>query len=81
MSGLYGDMTDEELNFWERLPLVMQVLSTPQFGCWLIRRDKNREQSADVRPNVHGEWAKICWKAFRCSECKKISEYYTDFCV
>lgn len=36
--------------------------------------------TADVRPNVHGEWAKICWKAFRCSECKNISEYYTDFC-
>lgn len=38
------------------------------------------EPTTDVRPNVHGEWAKICWKAFRCSECKNISEYYTDFC-
>lgn len=36
--------------------------------------------TADVRENVHGEWAKICWKAFRCSECKKVSEYYTNFC-
>lgn len=27
-----------------------------------------------------GKWIKIHWKAFRCSECKGISEYYTDFC-
>lgn len=38
------------------------------------------QPTADVVEVVHGEWAKICWKAFRCSECKKISEYYTDFC-
>lgn len=36
--------------------------------------------TADVRENVRGEWIKIHWKAFRCSECKGISEYYTDFC-
>lgn len=36
--------------------------------------------TADVRENVHGEWIKIHWKAFRCSECKKVSEYYTNFC-
>ena len=36
--------------------------------------------TADVRENVKGEWIKIHWKAFRCSECKGISEYYTDFC-
>ena len=36
--------------------------------------------TADVRENKHGVWIKIHWKAFRCSECKGISEYYTDFC-
>ena len=36
--------------------------------------------AADVRENEHGEWTKIHWKAFRCSECKGISEYYTNFC-
>ncbi len=36
--------------------------------------------TADVRENVHGEWIKIHWKAFRCSECKGINEYYTNFC-
>jgi hypothetical protein len=38
------------------------------------------EPTADVRENVRGEWIKIHWKAFKCSECKGISEYYTDFC-
>lgn len=40
----------------------------------------NEIPAADVRENVRGEWIKIHWKAFRCSECKGISEYYTDFC-
>lgn len=38
------------------------------------------QPTADVRENKHGEWIKIHWKAFRCSACKGISEYYTDFC-
>ena len=38
-----------------------------------------------VRVNIEpepkkGHWIKIHWKAFRCSECNKISEYSTDFC-
>ena len=53
-------------------------------GCWirykLFEEILKKQPTADVRENVHGEWAKICWKAFRCSECKSISEYYTDFC-
>ena len=57
-----------------------------QLNCVFLALQKSLEEAiddvptADVRPNVHGEWAKICWKAFRCSECKNISEYYTDFC-
>ena len=37
-------------------------------------------------PSIHpqepktGHWIKIAWKAYRCSECERISEYYTDFC-
>lgn len=27
-----------------------------------------------------GHWRKIHWKAFRCSECKRLSEFCTDFC-
>lgn len=27
-----------------------------------------------------GKWEKIHWKAYRCSECGKISEYQSNFC-
>ena len=27
-----------------------------------------------------GRWTKIHWKAFRCSECNRLSEFCTDFC-
>lgn len=34
-----------------------------------------------VQPKLRsGEWNKIHWKAFRCSECNRISEYNTNFC-
>ena len=53
-------------------------------GCWirykLFEEILKKQPTADVRENVHGEWTKIHWKAFRCSECKKVSEYFTDFC-
>lgn len=27
-----------------------------------------------------GQWIKIHWKAYRCSECSRASEYSTDYC-
>lgn len=27
-----------------------------------------------------GQWIKIHWKAYRCSECNRASEYSTDYC-
>ena len=32
-----------------------------------------------VQPK-QGKWNKIHWKAFRCSECNRLSEYNTNFC-
>ncbi len=32
-----------------------------------------------VQPK-RGEWIKMHWKAFRCSVCKRVSEYSTNFC-
>ena len=33
-----------------------------------------------IEPQRTGKWLKIHWKAFRCSECNRINEYFTNFC-
>lgn len=73
MSEMYDFMSGDDLDDWEILPMVRRVLSTPQFGCWLLRRDKNREK----RQNVHGEWIKDdCYDKrdnfYHCSECGRV---------
>ena len=42
---MYGSLSDEDLNEWERLPSVMRVLCSAQMGAWLLRRDENKEKS------------------------------------
>lgn len=37
-------MTNEELNEWERLSFIRNVLTSKEFGAWLHRRDKNKEK-------------------------------------
>lgn len=29
---------------------------------------------------MKGRWNKIHWKAYRCSECERVSEYQSNFC-
>lgn len=53
-------MTNEELNAWERQSNVLDVLTSKEFGEWLQRRDKNKEN--------RGEWIKHGDK-YKCSKC------------
>ena len=63
---MYGSLSDEDLNEWERLPLVMRVLCSAQMGAWLLRRDENKEKSE----HKTGRWIKqnYGWN-WQCSEC------------
>ena len=40
----YGSYTDEDLNDWQILPAVAPILTSSQFGAWLMRRDKRRDK-------------------------------------
>ena len=42
MSKKYGFMYEEDLNDWEQLPLNLNILTSPQMSCWLLRRDENK---------------------------------------
>ena len=70
---MYGSLSDEDLNEWERLPLVMRVLCSAQMGAWLLRRDENKEKSE----HKTGRWRKVSMDKYvqhatyyyECSEC------------
>lgn len=38
------------------------------------------ENAPTIGERNSGKWEKIHWKAYRCSECGKISEYQSNFC-
>ncbi len=42
MSKKYGFMYEEDLNDWEQLPANINILTSPQMSCWLLRRDENK---------------------------------------
>ncbi len=37
----WGRMTEQDIEYWERLPSVERDLTSGQFGCWLAMRDDN----------------------------------------
>lgn len=37
-------MTDKELSIWESQLNVIEVLTSPEFGAWLYRRDKIKKE-------------------------------------
>lgn len=39
---------------------------------------RNLPSAEPVR--MKGKWNKIHWKAYRCSECERVSEYQSNFC-
>ena len=53
MDKIYGFLSNEELNKWEKLPVVVNILTSKEFGSWLLRRDENRDKQNNSRP--HGE--------------------------
>ena len=68
-----------ENRYWN----MFDCVDLPRAKHW----DGHTEADAETRlmslPPVQpkrGEWNKIHWKAFRCSECNRISEYSTNFC-
>lgn len=44
-----------------------------------VRESLKRCPSAQPERKT-GQWIKIHWKAYRCSECNRASEYSTDYC-
>jgi len=48
-------------------------------NAWLDLAVDTLEKLPSAQPK-HGKWNKIHWKAFRCSECNRLSEYNTNFC-
>lgn len=51
---IYGNITEEQLNEWERRPEVIRVLTSKEMGAWLMRRDENKRK-ATLRER---EWAR-----------------------
>ena len=74
----------------QKFTQFMDDAEVSSFGRWQWSNGFNTALTAvgiDLKklPTVHpkrmnGEWNKIHWKAFRCSECNRISEYHTNFC-
>lgn len=50
MDKIYGFLSNEELNKWEKLPVVVNILTSKEFGSWLLRRDENRDKQNNSRP-------------------------------
>lgn len=82
MDKIYGSMSDEELNKWEKLPVIVNILTSKEFGAWLLRRDENRDKQNSSRPK--GEWLHKKFdsslKAYgQCSNCLQ-RERVGNFC-
>jgi hypothetical protein len=79
---MYGSLSDEDLNEWERLPSVMCVLCSAQMGAWLLRRDENKEKSE----HKTGRWKFIVYDAnrighYECTECHwNVLMNVSDYC-
>lgn len=57
MSKMYGSYSDDELNYWERLPANVIVLTSSAFGAWLLRRDENKrkQENTDLLDKITAE--------------------------
>lgn len=79
MDKIYGFLSNEELNKWERLPVVVNILTSKEFGSWLLRRDENRDKQNSSRPQgkkikkEHYGWV-------YCSECGSLLGQQDNFC-
>ena len=52
----YGDYSDADLNDWQMLPLISNVLTSSAFGAWLMRRDERRgEREKSVISKIRAE--------------------------
>ena len=49
MSKKYGIFYEEDLDYWEQLPLVSNVLTSPHMGAWLLRRQGNIKRQTGER--------------------------------
>lgn len=49
MSKKYGFFYEEDLDYWERLPLVSNVLTSSYMGAWLLRRQGNIKKQTGER--------------------------------
>jgi len=67
---MYGSYTDDDLNYWEQLPAVINVLTSSFFGAWLMRRDER----------ALGKWFNVGSLSYRCSLCGTKSNKKTKFC-
>ena len=63
MSEKYGFMSSEDLNDWEQLPANLNILTSPQMGCWLKRRDENiAKEEKSVIESLINKYTKM-WHA------------------
>ena len=55
MSKKYGFMYEEDLNAWEQLPANLNILTSAQMGCWLMRRDENiaKEEKSNIESLIN----------------------------
>lgn len=49
MSKKYGFFYEEDLDYWEQLPLVSSVLTSSYMGAWLLRRQGNIKKQIGER--------------------------------
>jgi hypothetical protein len=49
MSKKYGNFYEEDLDYWQQLPLVSSVLTSPHMGAWLLRRQENIKKQIGER--------------------------------
>lgn len=78
-------MMDDTIN--RRLAIKTALEFFVEFFGGAFREDDQRllAERIEALPSAQperktGRWTKIHWKAFRCSECNRLSEFCTDFC-
>lgn len=60
---------------WKKYPVMAERIEGVEAAVGYV------ELIPSVNPErKKGRWIKVHWKAFRCSECNRINEYFTDYC-
>lgn len=78
----YSGYTDEHLDAWMHLPLTSKVITAPEFGAWLERRDERRDLKRLSQKNNDNQKCKliISHHMEACENCGSVmpmmNEYY-----